>query len=98
MKFHLDSADWIPDRVKQRVKSLVSSLVCCPGCMHITQCCVQFKTRLNKDGELMVVSQKHRSQLQNREDAIARLEHMLREASEVPRGPSQLTVGRVKAL
>lgn len=60
--------------------------------------CTQFKTRLNKEGELMVVSQKHRSQLMNLEDAITRLDHICREASLVPKGPSQLTVSRVKAL
>ena len=58
----------------------------------------QFKSRLNKDGELMIVSQKHRSQRMNLEDAIAKVGYVLSEASEVPKGPSHLTMARVKAL
>ena len=46
----------------------------------------------------MISSQKHRTQHMNLNDAIVRMEEMLREASEVPQGPSQLTVARVKQL
>lgn len=59
---------------------------------------LQFKSRLNKHGELIVVSQRHRSQHRNLEDAIQKLEVLVHEASEVPRGPSEMTVARIKIL
>lgn len=46
----------------------------------------------------MVVAQKHRSQLMNLNEAVSKMEDMLSEASEIPKGPSQLTVARVRAL
>ena len=59
---------------------------------------MQFKGRVTKQGELVVVSQKHRSQMMNLNEAVAKMEDMLSQASEVPKGPSQLTVARVRAL
>ena len=59
---------------------------------------MQFKGRVTKQGELMVVSQKHRSQMMNLNEAVARMEDMLSQASEMPKSPSQLTVARVRAL
>lgn len=59
---------------------------------------IQFKPRLTKDGELIIISQKHRSQHMNLSDAISRLEALLEEASEVPKGPSQQVAARVRAL
>lgn len=59
---------------------------------------VQYKNRLTKSGELVITSQRYRSQRQNLDDAVLRLTGILREASEVPKGPSQLTVARIKAL
>lgn len=58
----------------------------------------QFRSRLTKGGELIITSQQHRTQHRNLEEAISKLEGLLREASEVPRGPSQLTVARIKTL
>ena len=45
-----------------------------------------------------MTSQKHRKQSQNLEDAIHKLEQLLKEASEVPKGPSQMTLARIQAL
>ena len=59
---------------------------------------MQFKGRVTKQGELLVVSQKHRSQTMNLSEAVTKMEEMLLEASEIPKGPSQLTVARVRAL
>ena len=59
---------------------------------------MQFKGRVTKQGELVVVSQKHRSQVMNLNEAVARMEEILSAASEIPKGPSQLTVARVRAL
>ena len=47
---------------------------------------------------MIVTSQEHRSQHRNLEAAVARLEGMVRTASEVPRGPSELTLARIRAL
>ncbi|XP_064406493.1 uncharacterized protein LOC135351436 [Halichondria panicea] len=79
VRFHVPSADWLPERVKERVQ-------------------LMFKPRLTKDGELIIISQKHRSQHMNLSDAISRLEALLEEASEVPKGPSQQVAARVRAL
>jgi protein subunit release factor B len=56
------------------------------------------KTRMTKFGEMIVMSQKYRTQQKNLEDAIQKLRQLLLEASEVPKGPSELTVARVQAL
>jgi ribosome-associated protein len=42
-------------------------------------------TRLTADGVLMITAQRHRTQLRNREDALARLVELVREASVAPR-------------
>ena len=59
---------------------------------------LQFKTRLTKEGEFVVVSQVYRTQHKNLEDAVQRLTAMLEEVSEIPRGPSGLTMARVRTL
>lgn len=79
IRFHLDSADWLPQRVKDRVKSM-------------------FKKRLTKEGDLVVVSQVHRTQHKNLDDAVQRLTSLLKEASEIPKGPSELTLARIRVL
>ena len=59
---------------------------------------VQYKNRITKRGELVITSQRYRTQHKNLDDAVLKLDGILREASEVPRGPSELTVARIKAL
>ena len=59
---------------------------------------MQFKARVTKQGELLVTAQKYRSQAMNLNEAVQKMETMLSEASEVPKGPSQMTIARVKAL
>lgn len=44
----------------------------------------QQKGRVNVDGELIVVSQRHRTQVQNIDDALSKLQDMVRSANEVP--------------
>lgn len=46
----------------------------------------------------MVTAQEHRSQAMNLSEAVRKIEVMLSEASELPKGPSELTRARVKAL
>ncbi len=59
---------------------------------------VQQKNRLNKIGEFIVTSQVHRTQTENLKDGLAKLAKMLHEASEVHKGPSELTKARIKML
>ena len=59
---------------------------------------LQYRNRITKSGELVITSQRHRTQRKNLEDAVLRLDGILSEASELPKGPSQLTVARIKAL
>lgn len=58
----------------------------------------QFKSRVTREGELLVTSQEHRTQHRNLEAAVGKLEGMVHEASEVPKGPSELTIARIKTL
>ena len=85
-------------RVKERLKSIVklNDMQSIP--IDLPYTCMQFKARVTKGGELVVVTQKHRSQAMNLNEAVQRVGIMLAEASEVPKGPSQLTIARVKAL
>ena len=45
-----------------------------------------------------MISQEHRTQHRNLDAAVGKLEGMLHEASEVPRGPSELTLARIRTL
>jgi ribosome-associated protein len=47
--------------------------------------------RLTADGTLVLVAQRHRTQLRNREDALARLVELLREAAAPPPPPRRAT-------
>ncbi len=55
--------------------------------------------RLTEDGILIIMAQQHRTQLRNREDAIARLVDLIREAAAPPpppRRPTRPTRGSVE--
>ena len=43
------------------------------------------KNRINEDGELIIQASRHRSQEQNRQDALERLVAIIREAAEEPK-------------
>ncbi|CAI8039459.1 Peptidyl-tRNA hydrolase ICT1, mitochondrial, partial [Geodia barretti] len=79
VRFHVASADWLPQRVRERLLTL-------------------FRSRITREGEMIITSQEHRSQHRNLEAAVARLEGMVCTASEVPRGPSGLTLARIRVL
>lgn len=66
--------------------------------VHSTPLHLQYRNRITKSGELVITSQRHRTQGKNLKDAVLRLDGILREASELPKGPSQLTVARIKVL
>ena len=59
IRFHLDSATWIPHEVRQRLKSNESN-------------------RINSQGYMTITSQEYRTQLQNRKDAIKKLQDILK--------------------
>jgi len=59
IRFHLDSATWIPQEVRRRLKSNESN-------------------RINSQGYMTITSQEYRTQLQNRKDAIKKLQDILK--------------------
>lgn len=66
LRFHLDSASWIPSEVRQRLKSNESN-------------------RINSEGYMTVTSQEYRTQVQNRKDALRKLEEILRNSWARPK-------------
>lgn len=56
------------------------------------------RNRVSKSGELVVTSTKFRSQQRNIEDAISRVQDIIKEASFVPGGPSEQQQQHVKKL
>ena len=66
IRFHIQSADWIPNEVKQRL--------------------IEYQgNKINKDGELLITSQEHRTQGKNKDDCISKLQYMLAEAYIEPK-------------
>ena len=59
IRFHLDTATWIPHEVRQRLKSNESN-------------------RINSQGYMTITSQEYRTQLQNRKDAIKKLQDIIK--------------------
>ncbi len=66
VRFHLESADWLPVAVRKRLAGL-------------------YPRRLNRDGELIVVSSRYRSQGRNLEDCIEKLEAFIERAGKPPK-------------
>ena len=58
----------------------------------------QEKNRMNSEGELVISAQRHRTQKQNYEDAMAKLQEMIDAAAQPPTGPSDDTIKRMKSL
>jgi len=59
IRFHLDTATWIPQEVRQRLKFNESN-------------------RINSQGYMTITSQEYRTQLQNRKDAIKKLQDIIK--------------------
>jgi len=59
IRFHLDTATWIPHEVRQRLKSNESN-------------------RINSQGYMTITSQEYRTQLQNRKDAMKKLQDIIK--------------------
>ncbi|XP_063816734.1 large ribosomal subunit protein mL62 [Pseudophryne corroboree] len=66
VRFHLSSADWIPEDVRQNIS-------------------VQYKNRITRSGELIVVSQVSRYQMRNLADCLDKIQNMISEASQKPK-------------
>ncbi|KAG9466288.1 large ribosomal subunit protein mL62 [Eleutherodactylus coqui] len=66
IRFHLSSADWISEDVRQKIS-------------------VQFKNRINRNGELIVASQVSRHQMRNLADCLDKIRTMISEATEMPK-------------
>ena len=56
------------------------------------------RNRMNGEGELVVNSSRHRTQKQNFEDALEKLQAMIDAAAVPPTGPSEATIGKMKSL
>lgn len=65
LRFNVDTADWLDEHTKRRLRSLN---------LH----------SITKEGDLLVMSQRHRTQESNLEDAFVKLRDMVLEAAQVP--------------
>jgi peptidyl-tRNA hydrolase ICT1 len=66
LRFHLDSANWIPREVRDRLKTNESN-------------------RISNEGFFMINCQENRTQVQNRKDAIKKLQDILKNSWERPK-------------
>lgn len=66
IRFQVETAEWLPYNVRQRLKELQSN-------------------KINKNGEIIITSQEHRTQSQNRDDCIVKLKEYLEEAFIEPK-------------
>ncbi|KAJ1678968.1 hypothetical protein EV182_002992, partial [Spiromyces aspiralis] len=79
MRFVVDHQAWLPEYIRERLKTVASSYI-------------------NKRGELLVISDKTRSQALNRSDCLDKLWHLLMMASELPREADQEALERIEHL
>ncbi|XP_069809451.1 large ribosomal subunit protein mL62 [Dendropsophus ebraccatus] len=70
VRFHLSTADWIPEDVREKIA-------------------VQHKNHINRDGELIVVSQVSRYQMRNLADCLDKIRAMISEANQKPKPVSK---------
>ncbi|CAI2173333.1 18014_t:CDS:2 [Funneliformis geosporum] len=59
---------------------------------------IQETKRLNKKGELMITSDKTRSQVKNVEDCVDKLYEIILKAAEIPKAPDEETLKRIEQL
>ncbi|XP_027039244.1 peptidyl-tRNA hydrolase ICT1, mitochondrial-like isoform X1 [Pocillopora damicornis] len=79
LRFHVLSAEWIPEDVRHKILEKETN-------------------RINKNGELFLSSMKYRSQQKNLEDAIEKVEMIIKEASYIPKETTLEKKARVKKL
>ncbi|XP_053309399.1 peptidyl-tRNA hydrolase ICT1, mitochondrial [Spea bombifrons] len=66
VRFHLPSAEWISEDVRQKIS-------------------VQHKNRINRKGELIIVSEVSRYQMRNLADCLQKIRSIISEASQKPK-------------
>ncbi|KAE8576855.1 hypothetical protein XENTR_v10004349 [Xenopus tropicalis] len=66
VRFHLASADWIPEDVRQKIS-------------------VQCKNRINRSGELIVVSEQSRYQMENLAACLEKIRGIVADAAKKPK-------------
>lgn len=91
VRLKIQDQDWIPDQVKAQLARRVRKeptnaatatadrLLASPPSLSVMTC-DQERNRVNKDGELVVASTKHRTQKKNLEDALGKVQRMLDDA------------------
>ncbi|CAH1274349.1 MRPL58 [Branchiostoma lanceolatum] len=70
LRFHVQSADWLPEDVRQKLTAVQ-------------------KSRINKEGELIIKSEVSRFQMRNLADALKKLREMIEEVNKKPKEPSK---------
>lgn len=66
LRFHVDSAHWLPSEVRDRLKDAEAN-------------------RINNEGVFSLTCQEHRTQIQNRKEALGKLRGILRECWKRPK-------------
>lgn len=66
LRFHVNSASWMPPEVRER--------------LH-----VQNHTKISKDGDFQITSEKHRTQPRNIDDCLQKLQQIVDEAAIEPK-------------
>nr|KAF6296361.1 mitochondrial ribosomal protein L58 [Myotis myotis] len=100
VRFHLATADWIAEPVRQKMAIMVTPA---PSFFFMPQpllnlhsvelgfclCFSQYKNKINKLGELILTSECSRYQLRNLADCLQKIRDMIAEASQTPKEPSK---------
>lgn len=99
VRFHLASADWIAEPVRQKIALMVPT-PCCPvdpwgghrlvglsGVPHFPPW--QHKKKINKAGELVLTSESSRYQFRNLAECLQKIRDIIATASQVPEQPSK---------
>lgn len=98
VRFHLASADWIAEPVRQKIALKVPSPFCpaIPGWDRLMGLCGvphfppwQHKNKINKAGELILTSEISRYQFRNLAECLQKIRDMIAEASQMPKEPSK---------
>uniref|UniRef100_A0A8B9XU51 Large ribosomal subunit protein mL62 n=1 Tax=Bos mutus grunniens TaxID=30521 RepID=A0A8B9XU51_BOSMU len=100
VRFHLASADWIAEPVRQKMALTVNRQPCSPHNPSVTSklifaefwfclCPPQHKNKINRAGELILTSECSRYQFRNLADCLQKIRDMIAEASQPATEPSK---------
>lgn len=110
VRFHLASADWIPEAVRQNMALMVPALPFQPWfpwlCQNMTVPTrfqwshhvfpsLQHKNKINRAGELIVTSEESRYQMRNLAICLEKIRTMVTEATEKPKVVSKETTQKL---